>query len=115
MPNAVLGKNWFKELPAAARVRAGRIALLILRLVHGETADPELFHAFQEFLNALPNLSETEQDAAECLAALRIVRTLGLDAGDVPSGFTSESLSQISNDRTAIILRINHGLAASGL
>ncbi|KND51148.1 MAG: DNA repair protein RecO [Parcubacteria bacterium C7867-001] len=116
IPNAVLGTNWFRQLSRSARLRAGRIASLIQRLVHGEAGDIALYGAFASFLAALPSLSETEQDAAECLVALRIVRILGLDAGEIPSTeFVPESLSAIVSDRSAIVSRINRGLAASGL
>jgi DNA repair protein RecO len=87
LSGAVLIRNWFQELPYAERERAGRIASLVLRLIQGQTHDPALFTIFSEYLNALTEeATEDERDARECLAALRILRALGLDAGDIPGG-----------------------------
>lgn len=96
-------------LSSAARGRAGRISLLVLRLVHGETKELELFNAFRELLLALTKGSEEEQDAAECRAALRILSALGLAAGDIP-----DTTGVLANRKT-IVARINKGIAASGL
>lgn len=116
LPNAVLASNWFTLLGRPARLRAGRVASLLLRLVTGESADPSLFHTYREFLSTLEALSPDEQDAAECLAALKIVRALGLDDGELPShSFDGASLQPIIADRRSIVTRINRGLAASGL
>lgn len=97
----------FTTLSSAARARAGRVSLLLLRLAPGEEKEPALFHAFRDFLIALREEEDAVQDEAECLAALRIVNALGLDAGAVPS--------EIGNDRRAIVARINKGITASGL
>lgn len=107
LSGASLVEDHFTELPPAARLRAGRISLLLLRLVHGETKEPELFRAFRSLLIALKDEDEEKQDAAECLAALRIVNALGLDAGEVPSS--------IEGNRKEVIARINQGIVASGL
>lgn len=116
LPNAVLATNWFSKLERPARLRAGRIASLLLRLVTGESADHELFSTYREFLSALTTLPEEEEDAAECLAALRIVRGLGFDDGELPGiGFESSALAPILADRRGFVTRINRGLAASGL
>src|SRR3989344_2925218 len=40
---SVLRRNWFKQMPRAARPRAARVAGLLLRLVAGEVHDPMLF------------------------------------------------------------------------
>ncbi|MCI0597622.1 recombination protein O N-terminal domain-containing protein [Candidatus Parcubacteria bacterium] len=116
LSGAVLIENKLAKLSEPARLRAGRIASLFLRLVHGEIHDSKLFHVFSEFLDALPTLSEKDADAAECLAALRVLSVLGLCAGDIPSGaYDSATLSTIHADRRSYIVRINHGIAASGL
>ena len=55
-------------------------------------------------------------DAAEILAALRILSVLGLDAGEIPGQeFTSVVLAEIKKGRPGFIARINNGLTASGL
>ncbi len=131
LSGAVLGRQWFTELPKTPmRLRAGRTTSLILRLVRSdshnesstdssESAAP-LFNVFYEFLKALTTLeTDAEADAAECLAALRILRITGVDAGDIPGGetgdYSTETLSPITAHRSDYIVRINHGISASGL
>ena len=124
LAGAILGRPWFSELTLPARLRAGRTTSLILRLVHGEsigeTSATALFSIFFDFLTALTRLEDdAEADAAECLAALRILRVIGVDAGDIPGGetgdYSSETLSPVTANRSDYIVRINHGIAASGL
>jgi DNA repair protein RecO len=113
LSGAILAKDWPRTLSASARARAGRTARLLLRLVHGESTDTELFSIFKGFLEALPTLSEAQADAAEHLVALRLLRELGLDAGEIPSGY--ESLENGETQKRDLIIRINRGIAASGL
>ena len=104
--------------PGAGGGGGGGVGSLLLRLVRGEHAEPELFHTYSEFMGALPVLSEAEQDAAECLAALRILRALGLDDGpvsDSQTNFASVSLAEVIRTRSEIVARVNRGIAASGL
>ena len=118
LSGALEATNHFKALPRAARERAARVAGLLLRLVRGEHAEPELFHTYAEFMGVLPALSEVEQDAAECLVALRILRVLGCDDGPppaFPADFASPSLAEVARTRSSVIARINRGIAASGL
>ena len=116
LAGALLVRNRLGELSSVARGRAGRVAQLLLRLVHGETRDPELFDTFTAFLTALTEVPEEEGDAAETFAVLRILRILGLDAGEVPGeGFTKEAFAAIEANRSAYIRRVNHGISASGL
>ena len=118
LSGALEATNHFNALPRAARLRAVRVAGLLLRLVRGEHAEPELFHTYAGFVGALPALSEVEQDAAECLAALRILRALGFDDGpasDSRADFASASLAEVIRARSAVVARINRGIAASGL
>jgi DNA repair protein RecO len=121
---ALHGTDWFARLSRPARLRAGRIASLILRLVHGEINDSNqvLYSIFLQFLTILAESEEANEsleDAAECLAALRILHALGVDAGEVPGGlagdFGGEALAEVTANRAEIILRINRGIAASGL
>lgn len=116
---AILEENWFSRLTPLARIRAGRIAALLLRLVSGEAPDERMFDSFTSYLSTLATLPEDKHAAAECLAALRILSTLGLDAGDTldeeNGTFGEDLLERIGKDRTAYVARVNRGIAASGL
>jgi recombinational DNA repair protein (RecF pathway) len=116
---AVLKENWFfkmhKKMP---RERAARISHLLLRLVVGETRDEKLFPIIKNFFEALVELPENFQEAAEILAALRILAALGFDTGEISSDaspFAPGILADIMKNRTSYIARINRGIEASGL
>lgn len=112
LSGALLGERLFDKLTRPMRLRAGRVNGLLLRLVHGEANDALLFDVFAQFLEALPSLSEEEQDAAEIIAALRMLSLLGLDAGPLPE----EPHAPLSEDeRRALVTRVNRGIQASGL
>ncbi len=113
LSGALQGESWFRNLSRSARVRAGRVNGLLIRLVHGELNDVFLFPLFSQFLEDLTRLTEEEQDTAEILTALRILAVLGLDAGAVPEDSTYAPLS--AEDRRALVTRVNHGISASGL
>lgn len=113
LSGAILDAHWFEKLDRASRLRAGRIAGLLLRLVHGEANEPALFDLFADFIRALPSLPETSQDTLECVTALRMLALLGLDAGPLPATDAYEPLS--AEERRAMVTRINHGILASGL
>ncbi len=113
LSGALLEESWFGMLSRGARLRAGRIAGLLLRLVHGEANDPLLYTIFLGFLRQLPALSEEEQDALECFTALRILAVLGLDAGTLPD--TDDYTPLSSEKRRELVTRINRGILASGL
>ena len=119
LAGAVLEENWFRRLQSAeSRKRAGRISGLLLRLVTGEAHDPGLFPVMRGYFRALSELPERVHEAAEVLAALRIIAALGLDSGEIPGGvtlFTEPLLTAVAKNRVGYIARINHGIAASGL
>lgn len=119
LAGSILARDWSRALSPKTRTRAGRVAELMLRFVRGEVNDPALFIIYTNFIGSLANLSEEEQDAAECLAVLRILRTLGLDAGIIPGtsdeDYGEEARAAVLADRKDIIARINRGIAASGL
>lgn len=113
---AVLDENWFRRLPEVARARASRVSGLLVRFAPGEASDNALFFIFKEFLEALAKLPENLHDAAEILAALRILAALGLDAGALPeNGFEAPALEEVVRERASYIARINRGIAASEL
>ena len=109
---AVLRENWFVRLSHTARLRVGRVAGLLLRLVHGE-GEGALYPVFLDFLSLLPDSSEEAGDARECLAALKILSSLVLDAGTVPEIPADAVLAP--ELRRELVLRINRGISASGL
>lgn len=116
---AVLQNHWHRKLSPEARLRASRINRLLLRLAPGDIAGDALFLTMQGFFSALASHTEEAQDAAECLAALRILRALGLDEGAVPgatlSHYEHDALAEIASNRRAFVARINRGIEASGL
>ncbi len=116
---AVLAENRFRGMRAAApRIRAARFSGLLLRLVAGEERDAALFPILYGFFDALSTLPPELHDAAEVLAALFMLRVLGLDGGDAPAGagaFTPGALAEVARERAAYVARVNRGIAASGL
>lgn len=116
---AVPEENWFRRISGRfPRMRAARISGFILRLAAGEEQDQSLFSVVKGFLEAMSALSEEEHEDAEIVAALRILSSLGFDAGAIPGGasdFTPAVLSHIRDARPSYIVRINRGIEASGL
>lgn len=119
LAGSVLARDWARAFTPRTRTRAGRVAELMLRFVRGEVNDPALFIIYTNFISSLAPLSEEEQDAAECLAVLRILRALGLDAGEIPgdsdADFSDAARTAVLANRKEYITRINRGIAASGL
>ncbi|MBU6490838.1 recombination protein O N-terminal domain-containing protein [Patescibacteria group bacterium] len=116
---AVPFENWFMRMQRSApRKRASRVCGLLLRLVADEAHDTALFSVISGFFDALTVLPEDTHDAAEILAALRVLAALGLDTGEIPgelSSFTPAILATVVRERPAYITRINRGIVASGL
>lgn len=113
LSGALLSEDWFAKLDRVARQRAGRITGLLLRLVHGEASDPVIYAAFEELLRRLPSLPEEAQDTLECLTALRVLASLGLDSGPLPDLEPDTPIAP--QTRRDIVMRINRGINASGL
>lgn len=113
LSGALLGEDWFARLDRNSRLRAGRISGLLLRLVHGEASDPAIYAAYDEFLRRLPDLAEEAQDTLECLTALRVLASLGLDSGPLP--VLAHDIPLAPDARRDLVMRINRGIAASGL
>lgn len=110
-------RDWSKELSFESRKRFARVSELMQRL-SGEDPEPRLYEEARSFADALSKLPEEEQDAAECLAALRVLHILGHDAGDMPGDFCNykpDALALITGERKSYIARINNGIIASGL
>lgn len=119
LAGAVFIESWSRRIKLTeARSRAGRVSSLLLRLVAGEVHDSKLFPIVKGFFDALATLPEDTHEAAEILAALRILAVLGLDAGRIhgnASEFTRPLLTEILKNRIGYIARINNGIVASGL
>ncbi len=119
LAGAVLRKSWFARLSSyTARLVAGRVSGLVLRLVVGETQDANLFPILRGLFSALSELPEKDHEAAEILAVVRILSVLGLDTGAIPGewgAYTSDLLETIMQERPSYIYRINTGIIASGL
>ena len=116
--SAVLDTNWASGLPAAARTRAARVTQLAERLVRGETTDATLFSMLTAYVEALEQTPDEFQDAAETLAALRLLHILGFDAGNTygeADDFSMKALEEAERLRSDLIARINRGITASGL
>lgn len=117
LSGAILAHDHFADLSAESRERAGRVASLMLRIV-SESGGQDAYAMFKALLAALPQLSEDDQDAAETLAALYILKEAGLDAGQpVPNGelFGEAALTYAKENRKDLIMRVNRGIQASGL
>jgi len=116
---AVLAENWFVRLQRHdPRARAARVSGLLLRLVAGEAHDSALYPIVNGFLDALATVPEDVHEAVELLAVLRILATLGLDAGEIPgegSSYEPELLATVADNRANYVSRINHGIEVSGL
>lgn len=118
LSGAILAHDYFGDLAPDARERAGRVANLLLRLT-AESGSGEAYALFREFLIALPELSDEEQDNAETLAALYILQEAGLDAGEaVPNEegrYGDAARAYVLTRRKDLIMRVNRGIQASGL
>lgn len=113
LSGAVLTTPWFSLLSPAARLRAGKRASLITRLVQGEEIDAALFTIYYTFLMRLHQTPEEEHDSAELVATLESLMVLGHDAGDIP---TVDDVRMLTKDeRQVLISRINRSIEASGL
>lgn len=116
---ATLIEQWHRRLTPEARTHAARTVGLLLRLVLGQTSDATFFEIVQGYFEALATTDAAQHEAAECLAALRLVATLGLDGEALPSRaasvYDAATLAVVTQDRSRIVGRINRGIAASGL
>ncbi len=116
---AVLDIDWFNYISINARVRVGRVTRLMLRLMPGDLIESEFFTIIHGLFISLRDESEDLQDAAECLAALRILQKLGLDAGNIPQDidnqYSTKTLQTIDASKRLFVDRVNNGIEASGL
>lgn len=119
LSGAILAENYFETLTPSMRECAGRIAHLIVRMVSGESHDGDAYVIFEELLRVLPELTVSEQELVEILAALYLLQSVGVDAGEpIPDeeGRYGETARAYANtNRKELIVRVNRGIEASGL
>lgn len=104
-----------------AQAAAARVISVIRRLIHGEEANRELFHALDGFFAVLPDCSVEEALISERLAMIRILTSLGYvpSLPDIPHLFDDSfergillSLKPFERRMTKII---NEAIMVSGL
>ncbi len=105
LSGALLTENHFNLLSSEARATSARVAGLFLRLMPPDAHEPGFFALYRDFLHSLEGLTREQLDTAECSVALSLLIMLGLDAGSTDA----------NSSRSDVIVRINRGIAASGL
>ncbi len=105
LSGALLTENHFNLLSPEARAAAARVAGLFLRLMPPDAHEPGFFALYRDFVHSLADLTAEQLDTAECSVALSLLVMLGLDSGPV----------DMTKARNEIVVRINRGIAASGL
>ena len=116
LTGAQLREDCFTHLSREARIRTARVSGLLQRLLGKDIHDTLAFDHFFGFIDALNGLQEPDFDAAETLVVLRLLHSLGIDAGETPpEGYTSLALSYATESKKILVERINRGILASGL
>lgn len=118
LAGALMLRDWARELSFQSRARFARVVDLMQRLSHGEDPEPRLHAEVRALASGFAGLPEEAHDAAECLAALRVLHILGHDAGEIPGGlgdYGQETIAAVDLDRKSYIARVNNGILASGL
>ena len=122
----IRGKNEWRVAEAHAvrplrSLRAGRVAQLVLRLVHGEEKNTQLFNAVAGGLDLLADAEGEGADAVETVLVLRILSHLGYLpqtpalAPFVEGGFSIELSARALESRALLVRAINESLQATGL
>jgi DNA repair protein RecO len=108
--------------PNESRAAAGRAARLLLRLVAGEEASPELYDTVAGGFDLLTQAEDRSAiENLECMLVLRILWHLGYVANVAPveqflAGELTHSLVRDAADIRPVLIRtINESLAATGL
>ena len=110
------------DAPAFVRASAGRICKLLLRLVHGEEAEPQLYRCVAEGFEALAGARTAEEaDSVEAVLVLRVLHRLGYVpesaelAAFVAEPLHTELLARAAEVRPVLIRAINASLEATGM
>lgn len=104
------------------RVRSGKIAKLLLRLVNGEEPVPALYKTVVEGLRAIAGAqTAADAEAVEVVLVLRIVAHLGYLPHTqalsqfIEGEYSVELSAQALKSRTLLVRAINESLIATGL
>jgi len=116
LTGAHLQDDCFADLPQQARVRAARVSGLLQRFLGKDIEDTYAYDTYFSYVDALRLLEEREHDHAETLVALRLLRSFGIDAGELPpEGYGGIALAYARESKKTLVERINRGIIASGL
>lgn len=104
------------------RVRSGKIAKLLLRLIHGEERVPALYKTVVEGLGAITRAATTQDaDAVETVLVLRVLAHLGYLphtqalAPFIEGEYSVELSAEALKSRSLLVRAINESLIATGL
>jgi len=104
------------------RVRSGKIAKLLLRLIHGEERVPALYKTVVEGLGAIARAATVEDaEAIETVLVLRVLAHLGYLphvpalAQFIEGEYSVELSAEALKSRSLLVRAINESLIATGL
>jgi len=108
---------------AARRRAAGRIARLLLRLIHGEEPVEALYDTVAQGLECLARAAtDADAESIECVLVLRVLAHLGylphtpqLAPFIEADFFSMELTAAVTRSRNLLIRTINESLSATGL
>ncbi len=107
---------------APRRARAGKIAKLLLRLIHGEERVPALYKTVVEGLGAMARASsDSDAEAIETVLVLRVLAHLGYLPRTqaleqfIDGEYSVELSAEALKSRSLLVRAINESLTATGL
>ena len=107
---------------ASRRQRSGKIAKLLLRLIHGEERVPALYKTVVEGLSALTRAATpADADAVETVLVLRVLAHLGYLPHTqalsqfIEGEYSLELSAEALKSRSLLVRAINESLIATGL
>lgn len=117
-----LSRDYLGTSPVHRRA-AGRVARLLLRLIHGEDPTGELYVTVAEGLKCLARAqSDADAESIECVLVLRVLAHLGYlphTPEIIPfiktDFFSMELTAAVARSRNMLIRAINESLSATGL
>jgi DNA repair protein RecO len=105
-----------------SRTRSGKIARLLLRLIHGEERVPALYKTVVEGLRAMARApSPADAEAVETVLVLRVLAHLGYLPHTqalsqfMEGGYSVELSAEALKSRSLLVRAINESLTATGL